>query len=918
MRTVHWLAGLALVTVAARPAAGDEEFGPAQARALLPRAAAGDAAVLQIVSDLGAAVTQTDLQSVGTVPLTHLLLLAPWWAPDALRKDYRTLAATPVTPADLLPVFYGAPMDRTKERKHAFPSVLHDEYLTDVTCVRTGDTARGEVRFTAPGAYEGRAEWAARKLEGTWRIVEFVVPSWRLRVRLDAEKWVAERIDDPGARWFPTLEWISVASEELPVTGTVVDAPDRATYVAIAGDGALRFGGQEGGLDELSAWLRMLSRDPRQREPDGSSKIDLVVRFDRWLPWTLVQWVLMSATEAKIYRIHFAVRPEAGGEDGVLEAFLPRDRGGPVPTPHDVLLKPVVRANVFHGEGVPDLGAVFAAIRAQVQAGARTVELGTPPPKVPAAGHVVTLYDLALRAGAEQVHFVGAPMPSPRASPGTSAAHKPGSLPWLRAWVGRFRAQTPTGCVIKVGDTRFAAGPGASAKAAALPAPPPRRRAAPVAASLDDGPVETEEVVEEEMPEDTPPVQDTDEAAMADAPVEGPTDDDKIGLGGGAGGAFKGRGGSRPSTTPREADPAVDAALRWLAAHQAADGHWSCTGFASWCDGKPVPDAEKAGAGKSMYDVGVTGLSLLAFLGAGYSNRSEGPYGKVVASGLRFLKNEQDAEGCFGPRTSSHFAYNHAIASLAMVEAYGMTDSVIFKGAAQKAFDFVALCRNPYFAWRYGVKPGDNDTSVTGWMTMVLQSARLVNRTAVATGRPPPLAIDDEAFDGIRAWLSKMTDPEFGRVGYQQRGAGPARPTELVDRFPGEKSESMTAIGVLLRVFLGDDPATDDVVRKGVALLQRLPPTWNPDDGSVDFYYWHAATLAMHQVGGSAWTAWHEALRAAVVPHQRTDGDVCTVKGSWDPIDPWGSDGGRVYSTALLANTLLAPQRYERLPHAAK
>ena len=56
-----------------------------------------------------------------------------------------------------------------------------------------------------------------------------------------------------------------------------------------------------------------------------------------------------------------------------------------------------------------------------------------------------------------------------------------------------------------------------------------------------------------------------------------------------------------------------------------------------------------------------------------------------------------------------------------------MTESPIYKGAAQKALDFISLSRNPYFVWRYGVKPGDNDSSVTGWMMMPLKSAKLIN-----------------------------------------------------------------------------------------------------------------------------------------------------------------------------------------------
>jgi len=377
----------------------------------------------------------------------------------------------------------------------------------------------------------------------------------------------------------------------------------------------------------------------------------------------------------------------------------------------------------------------------------------------------------------------------------------------------------------------------------------------------------------------------------------------------GPGGGRDRKGGKRGT---RETERAVDDALRWLAAHQSPDGAWEAEGFGRWCDGKPVsvgPD----GAGKATYDVGVSGLALLAFLGAGYTQRSEGPYGDVVRRGLRWMVNTQDAEGCFGARSSGHFVYNHAIAALAVVEAYGMTGSTMLKNPAQKGLDFIALARNPYFAWRYGVKPGDNDTSVTGWMMMALKSAKLVVESDVAAGRPGSLQFDADAFDGIRAWIEKMTDPDTGRVGYQQRGSGPARPTELVDRFPADRSESMTAVGVLARVFLGENPRTSDAIQKGAKLMADRLPTWDPVGGGTDMYYWYYATLALYQVGGAPWKAWDAAMKPAIVDSQRRDGDACGSKGSWDPIDPWSGDGGRVYATAVNAMCLEVYYRYGRV-----
>ncbi len=51
----------------------------------------------------------------------------------------------------------------------------------------------------------------------------------------------------------------------------------------------------------------------------------------------------------------------------------------------------------------------------------------------------------------------------------------------------------------------------------------------------------------------------------------------------------------------------------------------------------------------------------------------------------------------------------------------------------------------------------------------------------------------------------------------------------------------------------------------------------------------------------------------AMVDTQRMDTDHCQYKGSWDPIGPWGGDGGRVYSTAIMALCLEVFYRYDRV-----
>jgi len=417
-------------------------------------------------------------------------------------------------------------------------------------------------------------------------------------------------------------------------------------------------------------------------------------------------------------------------------------------------------------------------------------------------------------------------------------------------------------------------------------------------------------------PDDAPAETDTDnptfdetagELGDANAPFTGPSNVAAIGIGGGAGGGKGGHGGPRNHRGTGGSgltENAVELALRWLADHQDmdAEGGWDCDNFMRHDPANDRCD----GAGHPLYDVGVSGLALLAFLGANYTDRGTHPFARHVRAGLSYLIRSQDDEGCFGTRSSKHFMYNHAIATLAMAEAYWMTRNPRYKKPAQDGLDFISAARNPYLAWRYEPRGGVNDTSVTGWMVMALKS-----------GKFGGLQIDPDAFEGARRWIDKVTDPDFGQVGYDAIGTGPARPEGLQERWPAEKSQSMTAVGMLVRIFLGEDPRTSEVIRKGADLCRERLPEWNPDDGSIDMYYWYYGTLAMFQVGGRHWVDWNKAMTKSIVGHQHPR-DSGARTGSWDPLGPWGPDGGRVYATACLAMCLEVYYRYDKVFGAGK
>jgi len=384
-----------------------------------------------------------------------------------------------------------------------------------------------------------------------------------------------------------------------------------------------------------------------------------------------------------------------------------------------------------------------------------------------------------------------------------------------------------------------------------------------------------------------------------------------VGIGGGGGGRYGGPFGGRDRLKPRPrgatrgTEDAVLSALKWLAHHQGAEGGWGATSFVGQCSGDRC-----GGEGDASYDTGVTGLSLLAFLGAGFSPLSKDEFqdpcdpqrmlrfGDVVKRGLQWLIARQDPEGCIGDR-GMKFLYNHCVAALALSEAYGMTASNAVRDPAQKAIDFLIAAQNPGKAWRYKARCGDNDSSVSGWAVMALKSAELSELSF-------PRAV---AYEGALNWFNEATSAKDGyyRVGYNAPNTGkvyvPGH-NELWDDHP-----ALSAVSVMSRIFI--QKSKKEPALTAVTLLAGDLPEWK--QYRVDFYYWYYASLALFQYDGPEgplWSKWNEPMKNAIVPHQKGKADGCKA-GSWDPQDDrWGFEGGRVYAAAINALTLEVYYRY--------
>ncbi len=369
--------------------------------------------------------------------------------------------------------------------------------------------------------------------------------------------------------------------------------------------------------------------------------------------------------------------------------------------------------------------------------------------------------------------------------------------------------------------------------------------------------------------------------AQVDGPGQVPTDAKDLGPYGLRGPGY-GPGHGRRKTIIGEFDGypvteyAVRIALEWLARHQLPDGNWSLKDFHSRCT-----DTSCTGPGNVDADAAATAMGVLPFLAHGETHRS-GAHSRVVGNGLLWLMRHQKSDGDLSAGCP-HQMYAHALATIALCEAYGMTSDTHLRDAARSAVQFIQAAQNRQTGgWRY--HPGEEgDTSVVGWQVMALRSAQTAG-----------LSVDASTMQGAGKFLDSVAKGYHGGEFCYQPG--------------GDASPTMTAVGLLCRQYLGakaDDPLMTDGAKY---LLAHLP-----EPSAHNLYYWYYATMVMHNIHDQSWDTWNRKMKRLLVETQNVDSHRC-ARGSWDPDGPakdqWGSQGGRHMMTSLSTLTLEVYYRY--------
>ena len=193
--------------------------------------------------------------------------------------------------------------------------------------------------------------------------------------------------------------------------------------------------------------------------------------------------------------------------------------------------------------------------------------------------------------------------------------------------------------------------------------------------------------------------------------------------------------------------------------------------------------------------------------------------GDVVRKGLEWLMKRQDVDGCLGPRDQSKLMYTHAIGTLVLAEAFGMSGSKVLRDRAQKSVDFLLAAQNPGMGWRYGIRSGESDSSVTGWAVLALESARRAG-----------LSLSPQGLGGARAWFDEVTDPKTGEAGYVH--VDPAKDTLEGGAKRSGRVPTMTAISLASRVLMNPN-LSDSRLSDGCDLLLLHKPRWTEHERCI-------------------------------------------------------------------------------------
>lgn len=293
----------------------------------------------------------------------------------------------------------------------------------------------------------------------------------------------------------------------------------------------------------------------------------------------------------------------------------------------------------------------------------------------------------------------------------------------------------------------------------------------------------------------------------------------------------------RDDRIPAQVDLIYERGLTYLSERQSAEGKWN------------------DGAGS---EPGVVGLCAAAFLAHG-EDPNHGQYAKVIKRSIGYIISKQNSvNGYIGSSM-----YNHAFATKALAESYGVLDEPKVASTLKKAVDLIlsAQKRNRFGAWRYTPESRDADTTVTGCQIVSLFAARNAG-----------FAVPDEAIKKGLSYLSSCRGSDGG-YGYTSSAGG--KPT-------------LTAIGSLCLSLAKEKDS------KGYrASLEYLKKNLDYRDRYYPYYFEYYMSQALFHADDKIWEEWNARNIRYLGTIQSPDGSFPGNQG------PAFSTAGALMSLAL-------------------
>ena len=246
-------------------------------------------------------------------------------------------------------------------------------------------------------------------------------------------------------------------------------------------------------------------------------------------------------------------------------------------------------------------------------------------------------------------------------------------------------------------------------------------------------------------------------------------------------------------------EEAIDRAQGWLAGRQNKNGSW--TG----CNGNNA-------------------MATVALMVNG-TTPGKGKYGVQVSRGIDYLMSRQQPNGFLAVGGSGPM-YQHALATLALAEAYGMTHNPDIRESVIRAIDLIVETQDYGGGWRYQPRMMAGDLSVTVMQVMALRACAEVG-----------ILVPDETINHAIKFVKKCWNAPSSSFGYTGGGAG-------------NFNRGAAGVVCLQSVGLHDDPVIPQAI---AAISQRA---FNHKDG----HYWYGkyyASVALYHYGGDAWKGYY-------------------------------------------------------------